>query len=80
MRSAGLRPGFIAPAFNRAFGSGRSDSDSNGERSDKNLSKGEYAKVGLALALAPDPRSADPRRADLRARRASSAASFWTAW
>ena len=37
------------------------------------LSKGQYAKVGLSLALASDPQGADPRRADLRPRSAGAA-------
>ena len=38
----------------------------------KTLSKGMRAKVSLSLALASDPELLDPRRADLRARRAGS--------
>ena len=39
----------------------------------KTLSKGMRAKVSLSLALASDPRSLDPRRADFRARRSRQA-------
>ncbi len=54
-RSAGSPRGFTRKSSGRATRSGSASSTLDPKARLKNLSKGQYAKVGLALALAVDP-------------------------